>query len=145
MESDKKAGNVDIRFVSAWPQEEIVALYRAGGWWKDAYAPSGIMHVIEGSFAFAVAVVSSSGTAVGMGRVLSDGTSDAYIQDVVVLPEYRAQGIGRRLVKALLEYCVSKGLQWVGLIAEPGQDEFYSLLGFKRMEQYVPMLYQTED
>lgn len=142
METHKKAGNVKIRFVSAWPQEEIVALYRAGGWWRDSYNPSGISQVIEGSFAFAVAV-SSLGTAVGMGRVISDGTSDAYIQDVVVLPDYRAQGIGRTLVKSLLEHCVSKGLQWVGLIAEPGQDEFYSLLGFKRMEHYVPMLYQT--
>ncbi len=50
--------------------------------------------LIRGSFLFAVAVDRKTGHAVGMGRVISDGVSDGYIQDLVVLPEYRKTGIG---------------------------------------------------
>ena len=137
--------NIEVKFVNNWPEEDIAELYKAGGWWKDSYEPSGIKPLIEGSFAFAVAVDSSSGKAIGMGRIISDGVSDAYIQDLVVMPEYRGQGIGKKLVSALLERCLSKGLLWVGLIAEPDQDEFYSSLGFKPMKNYIPMKYQTEE
>jgi len=134
---------IEIRLVDAWPEKDIVELYKAGGWWKDSYNPPGIKHLIKGSFAFAVAVYKNK--AVGMGRVISDGVSDAYIQDTVVLPEYRSKGIGAKIVKTLLDYCSSKGILWVGLIAEPDQDGFYSSLGFKKMGKYVPMKYKTED
>jgi ribosomal protein S18 acetylase RimI-like enzyme len=77
-----------------------------------------------------------------MGRILSDGVSDAYIQDLVVLPEYRKKGVGKQLVKKLVEYCHSKNIRWITLIAEPNQDDFYSKLGFKTMEKYIPMKYE---
>lgn len=134
---------IKIKLVKTWPDKDIVELYKAGGWWKESYNSSGIKHLIKGSFAFAVAIDKKK--AVGMGRVISDGVSDAYIQDTVVLPEYRGRGIGKKIVKILLEYCLSKGILWIGLIAEPNQDEFYSRLGFKKMQNYVPMKYKIED
>ena len=136
---------IEVKFIETWPENEIVELYKAGGWWKDSYNKSGIKSLLKGSFAFAVAVDKSSRKAVGMGRIISDGVSDAYIQDLVVLPEFRDKGIGQKLVKALLDYCISKGILWIGLIAEPNQDGFYSTIGFKSMENYVPMRYQKED
>jgi aralkylamine N-acetyltransferase len=36
---------------------------------------------------------------IGMGRALSDLTSDAYIQDVTVLKAFRGKGIGKKLFK----------------------------------------------
>ena len=136
--------NIEIKIVNAWPADEIVELYKAGGWWRDSYDPSKIKHLIKGSFAFAVAVDKTSKKAVGMGRLLSDGVSDAYIQDLVVLPRFRDKGIGKEIVKTLVEYCKSKGILWIGLIAEPDQDSFYSNLGFKPMKNYVPMKNQED-
>jgi len=136
---------IEIKFIETWPENEIVELYKAGGWWKVSYNKCGIKSLLKGSFAFAVAVDKSSRKAVGMGRIISDGVSDAYIQDLVVLPEFRDKGIGQKLVKALLDYCISEGILWIGLIAEPNQDGFYSIIGFKSMENYVPMRYQKED
>ncbi|MCK4901799.1 MAG: GNAT family N-acetyltransferase [Thermoplasmatales archaeon] len=133
---------IEIKIVDKWPDDEIVNLYKAGGWWKDNYAPSGLKHLIEGSYVFAVAIDKKSKKAIGMGRLLSDGVSDAYIQDLVVLHEYRDKGIGREIVKILLNLCKKKGINWVGLIAEPDQDGFYSTLGFKQMKKYVPMRYE---
>ena len=80
-----------------------------------------------------------------MGRIISDGVSDAYLQDIVILPGYRGKGIGKKLIKFLLDHCLSKGILWVGLIAEPNQDDFYSSVGFKTMKNYIPMIYQTEE
>lgn len=137
--------NIELRFIKTWPEKDIVELYKAGGWWKDSYDPSGIKSLIEGSFAFAVAIDSKKEKAIGMGRILSDGVSDAYIQDMVVLPEYRKSGVGKNLVNFLLNHCLSKGIKWIGLIAEPNQDKFYSPLGFKPMKNYVPMKYKTEE
>ena len=125
-----------------WPEDEIVELYKAGGWWKESYNASGIKPLIKGSFAFAVVVDKNSGKAIGMGRIISDGVSDAYIQDLVILQKYRGQGIGKKLVDVLLKHCLSHGLTWIGLIAEPGQDEFYLPLGFKAMKNYVPMKFE---
>ena len=140
-----KEDQIEIRLVNSWNQKDIVGLYKAGGWWRDNYNPSGLNNLIKGSFAFAVAVDKISGKAIGMGRLISDGISDAYIQDLVVLSEYRDQGIGRQIVKTLLDHCLSKGILWIGLIAEPDQDGFYSNIGFKTMSKYVPMKYQKED
>ena len=134
--------NIDIRFVSSWPEDEIVSLYKAGGWWKESYDKSAIKSMITGSFAFAVAVDKDTGKAIGMGRIISDGISDAYIQDFVILPKYRRQGIGKQLLNFLLEHCASKGILWIGLIAEPGQESFYSFAGFKPMKDHTPMRYQ---
>jgi ribosomal protein S18 acetylase RimI-like enzyme len=137
--------NIEIRFVDSWSIDEIVELYRAGGWWKESYDPSLIHQMIAGSFVFAVVVDNNSDKAVGMGRVISDGISDAYIQDLVLLPKYRGCGIGKKLVDFLIKQCLSKGIVWIGVIAEPGSDKLYRGLGFKPMKDHIPMLYQLEE
>jgi len=142
---NKNHRNIEIQFVDDWPNDEIVKLYKAGGWWKESYNISGIESLIKGSFLFAVIVDKNSGETIGMGRILSDGVSDAYLQDLVVLPEYRGKGIGKQLVESLLQHCLSKGIQWIGLIAEPDQDSFYSSMNFHPMKNHIPMKYKIED
>ena len=136
---------IEIKIVDSWPEKEIEELYRVGGWLRNSYDSSGIKFLIKGSFAFVIAEDKTTKKAIGMGRLISDGVSDAYIQDMVVLPEYREMGIGGMIIKTLLNYCLSKGILWIGLIAEPNQDKFYSSLGFKKMKKYVPMKYPTEE
>ena len=141
----KLENNIEIKFVDTWSKDDIVELYKAGGWWKESYDSSAIDQLIKGSYAFAVVIDKKSNKTIGMGRILSDGVSDAYIQDLVVLPEYRDQGIGKQLVKFLLKRCKDDGIFWIGLIAEPDQDGFYSTIGFKQMEKYIPMKYEKVD
>jgi len=134
-----------IRFVDSWSIDEIVQLYKAGGWWKDSYDSSGIPGLIKGSYVFAVVVDSTNGTAIGMGRVLSDGVSDAYIQDVLILSKYRRSGIGKKLVQSLIDYCLSHGITWIGLMAEPGSEQFYTASGFHVLKGYSPMRYHLTE
>ncbi|HUL61635.1 MAG TPA: GNAT family N-acetyltransferase [Methanocella sp.] len=137
--------DVEIRLVDAWNVEEIAGLYRAAGWWKDTYEVAGIGPLMKGSLAFAVAVDPGTGLLAGMGRAISDGVSDAYIQDLVVLPRYRRGGVGRRLVTTLVNACHARGVLWIGLIAEPGSASFYESLGFRVMPGHVPMIYSRQD
>lgn len=134
--------DIKIRFVDYWPEDEIVDLYKSGGWWKETYDKSKIKSLIQGSYAFAVAVDMSSGKALGMGRVISDGVSDAYIQDFVVLPDYRRQGIGKKLINELIKYCLLKDIQWIALISEPGNEKLFSAIGFETMKNHTPLRYQ---
>ncbi len=136
---------IEVRLVDVWDVETIADLYRAGGWWNEEWNPAGLCALITGSFAFAVAVDPVTGKAIGMGRVLSDGVSDAYIQDLIVLPGYRGRGIGTMILSALLDYCKSAGVTWVALVAEPGTEAFYTALGFRRMERHIPMRWYPKD
>ena len=138
------AEGIRVSCVRAWSTDDIVALYRAGGWWKDEYNPADIPRLISGSFAFVVAVDTASGRAVGMGRAISDGVSDAYIQDLVVLPTYRGRDLGAAMVSSLIERCREAGISWIALIAEPGSEAFYLPLGFSCMEGHIPLIYGSE-
>ncbi len=131
---------IRVDLVRSWKEEQIVELYRAGGWWKEGMDRTGVNDLIGGSFLFAVAIDISTGRAVGMGRVISDGVADAYIQDLVVLADWRHLGVGKMMLDTLLEECRSRRISWIGLIAEPGKEDFYSSLGFRPMPGYVPML-----
>lgn len=125
--------------VRDYPVEPIVRLYEAGGWWREHYDPSHIPPMIAGSYAVAVAVDPATGATVGMGRVISDGASDAYVQDVIVEPAYRGRGVGRRLVAALLERCRADGILWVGVVAEPGSVAFWERAGFAALAGHTAM------
>jgi len=133
--------DVEFETVTAAPIEDIVNLYMAADWWQEsAEARSVIPAMIRGSLCFMVAR-SLDGKIVGMGRVISDGHSDAYIQDIVVLKDYRGKGIGRELVRRLVQFCKKRKIAWIGLVAEPGTQGLYEGLGFGTLAGYQPMLY----
>jgi GNAT superfamily N-acetyltransferase len=136
--------DIAIQLVYDWDQVEIANLYRAGGWWKEEYDQKELPRLIRGSFLFAVAVDKKTGHAVGMGRVISDSVSDGYIQDLVVLPEYRKTGIGAQIVSTLVKKCVERGISWIGLIAEPDTEKFYQPFGFHPMEGHVPLKFRSD-
>ena len=137
--------DIEIKLVKQWNPTDIVNLYKAGNWWKEYYNPAELPRLISNSFAFAVAVDNRTHKAIAMGRIISDGVSDAYIQDVVVLPTYRHHKIGKHIIIKLIEHCHKHNISWIGLIAEPGSIEFYTTLKFSQMKNHVPMIYKTEE
>ena len=135
--------NIEIRAIQSWRAAGIRELYEAAGWWHADGDEAEIAPLILGSFCFAVALVDER--LVGMGRVLSDGVSDAYIQDVVVLPEFRGRHVGADIIRFLVEQCSKAGLTWIGLVAEPGTVPFYERLDFVPLEGHTPMRYRRKD
>lgn len=131
---------IKIRFVSSVGKSELIELYKDAGWWREEYGAdtSFLDGIASGSFCFAGAFL--DGRLIGMGRALSDGCSDAYIQDVAVLKKYRGMGIGRKIVSAIVERLEDNGIDWIGLVAEPGTGKFYGKLDFKTVRGFKLML-----
>ena len=124
---------MQIRLISSLskPQlEQAAELYCSAAWVSEEEDCSFINAAVAGSF-LAAAAFTDDGSLAGMGRVLSDGVSDAYIQDVVVHPEFRGQGIGGKIVAFLVAELEKRGVDWIALVGEPGTESFYSRLGFK--------------
>jgi len=136
--------DINYEIVKFANSDELIDLYTEGGWWKESPLERGnLPTLIKNSFCFMVART-NEGKIVGMGRVISDGVSDGYIQDVIISKLYRNKGIGKQLVIKLRDYCLSKGLSWIALIAEPGTTDFYVKLGFSEMMDYKPMILNSK-
>jgi len=68
---------------------------------------------------------------VGVGRALADGVDCSYICDVAVHSECQGKGLGKSIIKKLTS--LSEGHKKIILYTNPGTEEFYKKLGFKRM------------
>ncbi len=121
--------------------KQIIALYSRQGWWDKRDKCALATALVGNSHCFLVAI--DKGRIVGMGRAISDKVSDAYIQDVAVLKEYRGLGLGSKIVRGLKARLKADGIKWVGLIAQDGSRAFYEPLGFKMIERGQPMMLKS--
>jgi spermidine synthase len=141
-EQPANPGPVEIKLITAADRGAVKKLYQEAGWWhagdETADGGSWIDELVRGSFCFAGAFRGPE--MIGMGRAVSDGVSDAYIQDVVVAKAHRGAGIGERIIMELINFLRQRRIGWIGLIAEPGTHPFYRKLGFSVMSGYTPML-----
>ncbi len=112
--------------------EEYVELRDAVGFTKISLeqAKRGIEHT---SYLITARI---EGKAVGMARVLFDFGYTAYIADVIVLPQYQGNGIGRHMVEALIQFVEENssegGYLMYALMAAKGKEEFYEKFGFQK-------------
>ena len=67
---------------------------------------------------------------VGLGRAISDGEYYSGIFDVVVLPEYQGQGIGKKMMNAIHDRIPQ---ETTILFAAIGKEPFYEKCGYKKL------------
>ncbi len=115
--------------------KRIAGFYVNAGWISVDDDISFLKPALLGSFLVAGAF--DNDNIVGIARVLSDGCSDAYIQDVVVDPSYRKQGIGSGLINTLVARLKECNVDWIGLVGEPGTENFYQKLGWQKKIGYT--------
>ena len=125
---------VRIAAIVDFDLDEVLDLYRAVGWTAYTDNPQVLRAALDGSSRVVVARV--DGRLGGLARVISDGATIAYLQDVLVRPDLRRTGIGAALVgSALAPYSAVR--QKVLLTDdEPGQRAFYGALGFSDAAEY---------
>ena len=70
-------------------------------------------------------------TLVGFVHACWDGGTHAFLLDTVVDPGVQRQGIGRRLVEALVAEVAAAGCEWLHVDYEPHLDGFYRDCGFR--------------
>lgn len=82
-------------------------------------------------------VAEIDGQAVGMVRIVTDGGYIAVIVDMIVLPEYQGQGIGKVLMQRVMDYLNNKVQDgeriYVSLTAAEGKENFYKPFGFMEL------------
>jgi len=139
---DNPLSELSILTIKEASKQDLILLYKDAGWWKSSYDGQSefLDYIVKDSAVFAGAFLEKK--LIGMGRALSDLASDAYIQDVAVLKKYRGKGIGKKIIKTLIEKLKENGVDWIGLIAQPGTTSFYKELGFEPLKDHVPLKYK---
>lgn len=80
---------------------ELIDLYDAVGWTVYTKVPDQLEAAVRNS-AFIV-TARSDGQLIGLARCLSDDTSIAFLQDILVRPEHQGKGVGHLLIDACFE------------------------------------------
>jgi ribosomal protein S18 acetylase RimI-like enzyme len=107
--------------------EELSALYRAAPLGDKSAAH---LRKVFGNSLFKCFAYEQS-RLVAAGRALADGGDCSYICDIAVLPSHQGGGLGKQIVRYLVEQ--SRGYKKIILYAVPGKEPFYRKFGFQRM------------
>lgn len=115
-------------------RRELVELYDAVGWTTYTSDPEVLEAAVRGSSH--VVTARHGEQLLGLARVVSDGASIAYLQDVLVRPELQREGVGRALVQAALEPFRHVRQKVLLTDDEPRQRAFYESLGYAEIREH---------
>jgi GNAT superfamily N-acetyltransferase len=67
---------------------------------------------------------------IGFGRLVSDGILHAIIYEMMILPEYQGEGVGKKILDMLLQKCFDDNIEDIQLFCARGKKGFYERMGF---------------
>lgn len=114
--------------------DDVLHLYQAVGWTNYTNQPQMLAQALTHSLAIYLA--RDGEKIVGLVRLVGDGFSSVFVQDLIVFPSYQRQGIGSTLMKqALADY---KDAYQVQLATEQTEKNlgFYRSLGFETLSSF---------
>ena len=117
-----------IKEYKNYDETEILNLYKSVGWINYTNNPNMLKSAYSNSLKILGAYENEK--LLGIIRVVGDGHSVVFIQDILVYPEYQRQGIGTALLQQILmEY---KHVYQKHLLTENTEKtiQFYKSLGF---------------
>ena len=112
--------------------EEYMKLREAVGWglFPLEEAEAGLSN----SYIWCLRDNDASGRPIGIGRVIWDHGYVMYIADIIVIPEYQGNGLGRVIMEQVMNFIkeqLKPGYKFmVSLCSAKGKDEFYKKFGF---------------
>ena len=126
---------IEYRPIGVEQLDNIVALYEQEGWRAYLGDNDKLARAFEGSLYMVGAF--DEERLVGMIRLVGDGEHILIVQDLLVAPDYRNEGIGKTLLAQALEpYRTVRTKLVLTDLYDPNANAFYQALGLKPIAQY---------
>lgn len=124
---------MNIREYSCYNEDEIIRLYSSVGWTAYTDDPQALRQGFQNSLLVLAAYENDD--LLGIIRVVGDGFTIIFVQDILVFPEKQRKGIGTALLKAILERYAN--VRQIELASDdiPQTAAFYKAMGFTEFSE----------
>lgn len=92
---------MEIRKYRTYNEKEILSLYESVGWTAYTEHPDVLRNGFEKSMLIMTAYKDEQ--LMGIIRVVGDGHTIVFVQDILVFPEHQHKGVGTALMQAILD------------------------------------------
>lgn len=114
-------------------EDEVFRLYSEAGW----VAYTNDMAALREGFMNSLLILAAYGDdgLLGLIRVVGDGATIIFIQDILVFPSFQRQGVGSALLRAVLERYA--GVRQIELLTDNTEKTkaFYNSMGFHEFSE----------
>lgn len=124
---------MEIREITTYNETEVLQLYASVGWTAYTDQPE----VLRKGFGNSLLILAAyeNDRLLGLVRVVGDGYTIVFVQDILVFPEYQHKGIGTALLRAVLErYSHVRQIE-LATDNTPKTIAFYQSMGFREMSE----------
>ena len=124
---------MEIKEYKTYKEDEIRALYAAVGW--TAYTED--LPALERGFQNSLLVLAAyeDDVLIGLIRVVGDGATVVFVQDLLIAPQKQRQGVGTALLKAVLDRYSDVRQLLLATDNTPKTVAFYKSLGFSDLSE----------
>ena len=124
---------MDIKEYTTYNGQEILDLYASVGWTAYTSHPEVLHKGFENSMLTLAAYEGDQ--LLGIIRVVGDGHTIVFVQDILVFPEHQRKGIGSALLQAILDRY--SHVRQIELVTDntPKTIAFYKAMGFREMSE----------
>ena len=124
---------MEIKEYTEYNEEDIKKLYSEVGWYAYTVDMPTLMKGYKNSLLVLAAYENED--LVGIIRVVGDGSTIIFVQDILVFPEKQRQGIGTALLQAVLKRYAN--VRQIELVTDNTEKTiaFYKSLGFRELTE----------
>ena len=124
---------MEIRAYTEYNEAEILGLYASVGWTAYTDDPAALRNGFANSL-LTLAAYEEAALA-GLIRVVGDGHTIVFVQDILVHPQFQRRGIGSVLLQAVLNRYA--GVRPIELFTDdtPETAAFYRSMGFRELTE----------
>ena len=124
---------MEIRAYTEYNEAEILGLYVSVGWTAYTDDPAALRNGFANSL-LTLAAYEEAALA-GLIRVVGDGHTIVFVQDILVRPQFQRRGIGSALLQAVLNRYA--GVRQIELFTDdtPETAAFYRSMGFRELTE----------
>jgi ribosomal protein S18 acetylase RimI-like enzyme len=133
---------IKISHLKYIPTPQLEALYNDAGWTSYTRNIASLQKAIENSKE--VFTAWKEDVLIGLIRTLGDGETILYIQDILVLNDYKRKGIGKQLISEVLK--LNENCRQFVLLTEDRTEtrSFYEALGFESCDKGIVVAFAIQ-